>query len=117
MLDGATAGTTPLEAPLIVNPGRHQLELTHDRYAAFRVGVDVPVGGTATVAAKQVENVKVVTLTAPGAREKDKPLYKKWWLWTAVGGAVVAAGIITAVVVTSSSSDSGLPTVQLPQVR
>jgi tetratricopeptide (TPR) repeat protein len=117
MLDGAAAGTTPLEAPLTVNPGRHQLELTHDRYAAFRVGVDVPVGGTATVAAMQVENIKVVTVTAPGAREKDKPLYKKWWLWTAVGGAVVAAGIITAVVVTSSSSDSGLPTVQLPQVR
>ncbi len=114
-LDGKAIGATPL-APVVVNPGRHKLELAHDGYATFRSAVDVPVGGTATVPVKQAENVKVVTVAAP-ARERDVPVYKKWWLWTAVGGAVVVAGIITAVVVSGDSSNNGLPTVQLPQVK
>jgi len=117
-LDDKPAGTTPLAAPLVVNPGRHQLAVAHEGYATFKSAVDVPVGGTANVAAKQTEAIKVVTVAGPAvAREKDKPVYKKWWLWTAVGGAVVVAGVITAVVVTSDSSNHGLPTVQLPQVK
>jgi tetratricopeptide (TPR) repeat protein len=114
-LDGKPAGTTPLAAPLTVNPGRHQLQLAHEGYATFRTAIDVPVGGTATVAAKQTESVKVVRVADTRA---EKPVYKQWWLWTAVGGAVVAAGVITAVVLTTGSNDnSGVPTVQLPQVR
>ena len=115
-LDGKAAGMTPLAAPLVVNPGRHQLSLTHEGYATYKTAVDVPVGGTATAAIKQTEAVKVVTVAAP--HEKETPVYKKWWLWVAVGGAVVAAGVITAVVVSSDSAAShGPPTVQLPQVK
>jgi tetratricopeptide (TPR) repeat protein len=114
-IDDKRAGTMPLAAPLVVNPGRHRLELAHEGFATFRSAVDVPVGGTATVAARQTEAIKVVTVA--GAREKDTPIYKKWWLWTAVGGAVVVAGIVTAVVVTSDNSTNGTPTVQLPQVK
>lgn len=113
-LDGQPAGRTPLGAPLVVNPGRHTLELSHDGYVRFRSPVDVPVGGSSTVAARQVENVRVVRVATPAAPEK--PLYKRWWLWTAVGGVVVAAGVITAVVLTSGS-DGGTPTVQLPEVH
>ena len=113
-LDGKPAGTTPIAAPLVVNPGRHKLELAHEGYATFRSAVDVPVGGTATVAVKQTEAIKVVTVAA---HEPEKPVYKKWWLWAAVGGAVVAAGVITAVVASSGSADHGPPTVQLPQVK
>ena len=117
-LDDKAAGTAPLGAPLVVNPGRHQLSVAHEGYATFKSAVDVPVGGAAAVAVKQTEAVKVVTVAGPAAaREKDKPVYKKWWLWTAVGGAVVVAGVITAVVVTSDSANHGLPTVQLPQVK
>ena len=39
--------------------------------------------------------------SGPSTREHDEPLYKKWWLWTAVG-AVVAGGVITAVVLGAS---------------
>jgi tetratricopeptide (TPR) repeat protein len=117
-LDDKPAGTTPLAAPLVVNPGRHQLAVAREGYATFKSAVDVPVGGAASVAVKQTEAIKVVTVAGPApAHEKDKPVYKKWWLWTAVGGAVVVAGVITAVVVTSDSSNHGLPTVQLPQVK
>lgn len=114
-VDGKPAGTTPLAAPLLVNPGRHQLALAHEGYATFKTAVDVPVGGTATAAVKQTEAVKVVTVAA--GHEPEKPVYKRWWLWAAVGGAVVAAGVITAVVVTSDSASHGPPTVQLPQVK
>jgi tetratricopeptide (TPR) repeat protein len=114
-LDDKGAGTIPLAAPLLVNPGRHKLELAHEGFATFRSAVDVPVGGAATLAAKQIEAVKVVTVAA--GRDKETPIYKKWWLWTAVGGAVVVAVVITATVVTSDNSTNGTPTVQLPQVK
>lgn len=113
-LDGAPAGKTPLAAAFIVNPGRHKLELQKDGFNTFRTTVDVPVGGAVTVTAQQHENVKVVTVAEPAAPEK--PLYKRWWLWAAVGGAVVVAGVVTAVVLTTGS-ESGPPTVQLPQVK
>jgi tetratricopeptide (TPR) repeat protein len=112
-LDGRDAGTTPLSAPLIVNPGRHQLGLAHEGYATWKSAVDVGVGGNTTIAAKQMDLVKLVLVN----RDKDTPVYKKWWLWTAVGGAIVVAGVITAVVVTSNGSNSGTPTVQLPSVK
>ncbi|MCA1665727.1 MAG: tetratricopeptide repeat protein, partial [Myxococcales bacterium] len=64
-LDDRAAGTTPLGAPLVVNPGRHQLAVTHEGYATFKSAVDVPVGGTASVAVKQSEAIKVVTVAAP----------------------------------------------------
>ncbi|HEX8951025.1 MAG TPA: tetratricopeptide repeat protein [Polyangia bacterium] len=115
VLDGKSAGTTPLAAPLVVNPGRHKLELAHEGFATFRSAVDVPVGGSTQVAVKQTEAVKVVTVAA--TRDKETPVYKKWWLWVAVGGAVVAAGVITAVVVSGDSANHGIPTVQLPQVK
>ena len=113
-LDGKLIGSTPLPAPLVVNPGRHQVTLAHEGYATWKSAVDVPVGGTAPLAVKQTEAVKVVTVAA---RDKETPVYKKWWLWTAVGGAVVVAGIVTAVVLTSNGSTNGTPTVQLPQVK
>ncbi len=113
--DGKPAGTTPLEGPIVTNPGPHRLALTHDGYATFRANVDVPVGRAFAVSIQQTESVKVVTVLQPA--EKEKPVYKKWWLWAALGGAVAAAGVVTAVVLTSGSSNSSVPTVQLPQVR
>ena len=116
-LDDKPAGTTPLPAPLVVNPGRHQLAVAHEGYATFKSAVDVPVGGSAAVAVKQTEAIKVVTVAGPAAREKETPVYKKWWLWTAVGGAIVVAVVIGATVGTSDAANHGVPTVQLPQVK
>jgi hypothetical protein len=44
-------------------------------------------------------------------RSTDKPVHKKWWLWTAIGGTVVLATAITtgAVIGTRSSSEVRLP--------
>ena len=39
----------------------------------------------------------------PPAANADEPIYKKWWLWTAVG-AVVLGGVITVIALSSGSS-------------
>lgn len=46
------------------------------------------------------------TPTSEAATETHErtPLYKKWWLWTIVGGAVVVAGVVTGVVLATSSN-------------
>jgi tetratricopeptide (TPR) repeat protein len=111
ILDDTAIGKAPLPA-LTVNPGHHAIELQHEGYANFKAGVDVPVGGAAALEAKQVELVKVVRVEVP----ERAPLYKKWWLWTAVGGVLVAGGVVTAVLLTQKSSPGGLE-VQLPAVR
>jgi tetratricopeptide (TPR) repeat protein len=112
-LDGVQVGAAPLTAQLTVNPGRHQIDLVREGYATFRAAVDVPVGGTATLTAQQTELVKVVRVEVP--QKERTPVYKKWWLWTAVG-AVVVAGVVTAAVLATRSSPS-LQGVQLPAVR
>jgi tetratricopeptide (TPR) repeat protein len=112
LLDGNAIGKAPL-AELTVNPGHHALELQHEGYANFKATVEVPVGGAATLAANQVSLVKVVRVEVP---EKRAPVYKKWWLWTIVGGVAVAGAVTTAVLVTEKSSTGGLG-VQLPMVR
>jgi tetratricopeptide (TPR) repeat protein len=113
-VDGVAAGTTPLQGALVINPGRRTLVLSHERYVTFKKALDVPVGGTLTVEVEQPEAVKLVPVASGHG---DTPVYKKWWLWTAVGGAVVAAGVITAVVLTQSPSAPGGPTIQLPTVQ
>lgn len=113
ILDGNTIGKAPLAA-LTVNPGHHTLELQHEGYVNFKSGVDVPVGGRTALEAKQVELSKVLRVDTP-VKERV-PLYKKWWLWTAVGGVLVAGGVVAAVLATTKSSTSGLD-VQLPAVR
>ena len=47
------------------------------------------------------------TLTAEAPTPKKKtPIYKKWWLWTAIGGVVVAGVVIGAVVGTTPKDAS-----------
>ena len=48
----------------------------------------------------------VVDKRPPPPATEHQPLYKKWWLWTAVGGAVVAATVITVAVVETRPSNS-----------
>lgn len=45
---------------------------------------------------------ELAVLNAPAA-PPARPLYKRWWLWTAVAGAAVTAAVITGVAVASQS--------------
>ncbi|HEY4183968.1 MAG TPA: hypothetical protein VGP07_02825 [Polyangia bacterium] len=43
--------------------------------------------------------------TAPAASaSREKPIYQKWWFWTAIGVALVGAGVITYAATRSSGS-------------
>ena len=47
-------------------------------------------------------------LSVPAERESaanDRPLYKKWWLWTGIGAALVA-GTVTAILLSTRSGTS-----------
>lgn len=45
-----------------------------------------------------------VAPVAPVSQSETRPLYKKWWVWTAVGSAVVAA-VVIGVVASSGSTE------------
>jgi hypothetical protein len=53
--------------------------------------------------------VETVPTTPAPAPQKDQPLIKKWWLWTAVGGGVVVIALAVGLGVGLSQGDSPYP--------
>lgn len=51
-----------------------------------------------------------LTPEVPDEPEPRDPLYKKWWLWAAVGGVVVVGAVIGIAVAASGGSDVGQDT-------
>jgi tetratricopeptide (TPR) repeat protein len=115
-VDGAEVGTTPLPAAVELNPGAHAVEVAHEGYATFKQSVVAAPGASASVDAKLESLVKVIRVEVPADRPPPTPLYKRWWLWTAVG-AVVAAGVVTAAVLGSREPGVEGPSAQLPSVK
>lgn len=114
---------------LLVNVGRMQHKLA--RYADARQSYlryleqprqpgDEEQQATATDFLSQTESQlkqqSALTGTAPAPPPPEKrPLYKKWWLWTVVGGVVAGgvAGTIAGVYATRSSLPSVPPEAQV----
>ena len=48
-------------------------------------------------------------LVATAAPAEKQPVYKKWWLWTAVGGVIVAGGVIAIAVAATTPKDAASP--------
>jgi tetratricopeptide (TPR) repeat protein len=114
-LDGAELGATPLAEPVEVNPGSHEVEVSHEGYSTWKSKVVASPGQLVEVNGEPKSLVKIVRVEV----EKSTPVYKKWWLWTAVAAvAVVAIGVGVGVGVGGSQDDgvSG-PHAQLPSVK
>lgn len=84
-VDGALAGRMPLEGPLRLSTGRHELELRLDGYQTHRQSVEVYGGQRLDLE---------ISLGALGPIRR--PWYRTWWFWTIVG--VVAAGTLAGIV-------------------
>lgn len=91
-VDGLLAGQTPLDAPLRLAAGQHELELRLDGFRTYRQILEVFVG--------QELNLDIeLNAIRP-------PWYRTWWFWTSVGGGAVVIATIAAlaVVLTRPSS-------------
>ena len=107
-LDGKTAGTDAARRAARRQPRPPPARRSRTKATPrFEAAVDVPVGGTAD--GRGASRPRRSRWSPSPRASKHAPVYKKWWLWTAVGGAVVVAGVITAVVVTSEPRPTGRP--------
>lgn len=116
-IDGARAGTTPLPGPLELNPGGHSIEVAREGYRTWRSKF-VATPGAALTLRPALESLVQVQVKVVEVEKKapPPPVYKRWWLWTIVGG-VAAAGAITAGVVASQQAPVDGAFAQLPGVR
>jgi hypothetical protein len=93
-LDGAYVGNTPFRA-LSLQSGSHTLVAdAPGRRSVSRV-IELPAGGELDI-----------RLELPAAAHR-RPLYKRWWFWTAVGGA--AAITVGAIVLSGGDGATTLP--------
>ncbi len=107
-LDGALrsklpGGTTPPPGFLFTTPGTHEVRVASSGLRDYAVSIDLRPGELrkldgALTASTGADSASLLSYAnAPSAGSEATPLYKRWWLWAAVGGgAVVVAGLVGA---------------------
>jgi hypothetical protein len=91
-LDGRDLGLTPLPGPLSgISVGVHKLSVTREGFSPFDEDVPVRFEKTTQVVVRQ----SATTARARRALRAafDKPIYTRWWFWTAIAVGAVATGI------------------------
>jgi len=124
VIDGRPQGKTPITVRIYVEPGQHRLlaqksETAQPVVQAFTVAggerqtvrVTLPeavaVGATAAVAGAALTTAPNL-VTLPGAEEAaagQRPVYKKAWFWTVLGGGAVAGAVTALLLLHRSPSD------------
>ena len=131
LVGASSRGTTPLPFPLYLKPGTYTLTVEKAGHKAFqqqltlaadqheKLNVPLPAAPLPEPVKKPPAPKKVVLkplplvpkplplVPKPQPPSRSKPLYKRWWFWTAVG--VVVAGSAAAVVATQTGGDARLP--------
>ena len=98
-LNGEKLGTTPLLPAIVdVNPGTHRVEIAAEGFQTFRQSVEVARGQRLELRGELKSLVKEVRVEVV---KEQKPVYKKWWFWTALVGVLVVAGGVTGGVLAS----------------
>lgn len=105
LVDGRSAGRTPLEAPLRVAIGQRRIELRAASYRPAGRAVEVTTGQTLRVTLPLIRLAGAVEPAPPPADLRivtpepipvSRPLHRRWELWAGIGAAVVAAVVIVA---------------------
>ena len=97
-----------------MNPGAHEVEVGHEGYSTWRAKPVAKPGEVTPVPAEPKSLVKIVRVEV---EKKATPVYKKWWLWTAVAAVVVVGVGVTAGVLASRDDGVSGPHAQLPAVK
>jgi tetratricopeptide (TPR) repeat protein len=105
MVDGKELARTPLPHPLYLAPGAHQVELQRGGRTLFRQTLSLQAGEHRLAIVKDPARRARPRAAGPAAT----PIYKRWWLWTAVGGALLTAVLVGAIAPSTGGSDR-LPT-------
>lgn len=111
-LDGVDLGASPV-APVEVREGAHELTIRAPGHEPFARRVEVPSAGLrvdvrlAPAADEAARLAAADAGTTFDAVETSDPLWKKWWLWAAVGGAVVVGLVVGIAVAASGGGGNG----------
>lgn len=100
---------------LLINLGRVQQKIgrpaeavvTYQRYldtATHDKPERIKVARAFLAQAQQEIEVQGYKKQLSEAKAKERPIYKKWWFWVAIGGTVAAAAAITAGIVVGTRS-------------
>ncbi len=107
-IGGKSHGTTPLLGPVeVLAPAKYAIKVKKKGYTTFVAAFFVPPKATITVKANLV----------PLSGHTGKPVYKKWWFWTALGAgtaALIAGAVVGAVTWHNAKTQPTEVTIELP---
>jgi len=99
VVDGQEVGRTPLAHDVYVFPGPHQVTIRHRGETLLDVTLSLERGERTLAMAREPRASRALAVAA------SPPVYKRWWFWTAIGGAVVTAVLVGAIAPNVGGSD------------
>jgi hypothetical protein len=106
-VDGVALGRAPLAAPVAISPGVHELVARQNDALVARKRVTVAGGGHIDIALTRIEDdIEKVVITK---EVPSRPVYKRWWFWTAIGATVASSAAIYISTHPREVNDTGNP--------
>ena len=109
-VDGETAGLTPFEQPIWVEPGMHSLSIDRPGRPLWVTSIDVQAGVTIAMTVPDAAPAAIGSppLAPPAADQGSpaRPIWRRWWFWTGLGVIVAAGTAVTIIKLRDSCSQT-----------